>query len=388
MPRTMDTEERWRLTLAVAKHYSRGESQKAISQKLDISPATVSRLITSAESEGVLETRPLFRPDLVDSEALAAMESHYFSDSALREAFGKEGRANRLLSARSYEARSFARAAAYRVAELIELSSLVGLAWGRLLASLVEEWPRPRGLAPGGRSTTRFIPLCGDPLFLMNQSEVEYSSSHLAARLSRLYGTREGLPSLSGVPAYVGSTVAGGARLAPGVRTFVERIPGYQQIYGNQKGAGSGSVPLIKSVDAVVTGVGIIAADETEDTADFIRERIAQDPIDMADLEDVIVGDLGGVLIGDSDAMAEHPVMRHWDRGWFGLRRNDLSRISKMARDRGPTGVIIIARGASKAPLLMKAVRQGLVNHLIVDEELGAAIRGGRANKSKRSRGP
>jgi len=49
-------------------------------------------------------------------------------------------------------------------------------------------------------------------------------------------------------------------------------------------------------------------------------------------------------------------------------------RVARSARDGGAPGVILVAAGSAKAELILEAIRQGLVNELLIDESLAAVL--------------
>jgi DNA-binding transcriptional regulator LsrR (DeoR family) len=57
-------------------------------------------------------------------------------------------------------------------------------------------------------------------------------------------------------------------------------------------------------------------------------------------------------------------------RRWTGVKIKQLENCALRARDGGPPGVIVLAIGASKAPVVHAAVRRGLIQHLFMDQDL------------------
>lgn len=384
MPRRrLSPAEKDKLTIASALLFSQRQSQAAIAERLDISQATVSRLIRRAQELGWLAERPALHPRVIGEERLASVEAEYLSDPDLEPRLLGAGQQSDIrLDVRSYPNDMFELAAGERVANLLARSRLVGVLWGRTIRGLIES------LAPGGarggvgRPDFRCIPLCGDPLFLMNQSQQPYSASRLAEQLEQIYTGVESpdLPSLSGVPAYVGRQARGGEDNGQQLRRFVESIPGFQRIFGSSSGAGSRpGGASIDRVDTILTGVGSIPSPEEPDVGSmstFIQERIEQEPgLDVAELRRIAWGDMGGLLLGRRVDDEDPPEVHELNAGWMGLELSHYARLAKRATEENLPGVILLAAGAAKAPTVVEAVRRGYVNEVLCDRALGDEVR-------------
>src|SRR5439155_11951356 len=134
----------------------------------------------------------------------------------------------------------FTTAAAGYLVELLRQARLVGIMWGRRIEGLISRIRAKVGIFAQARSSgAQCIPLCGDPVHLMNLRHVKFSASHLAAELGQALNPKRpsDQPCLVGVPAYLPR------RLFPrrtGATSnwehFVQDIPGYRAIFGPTNG--------------------------------------------------------------------------------------------------------------------------------------------------------
>jgi hypothetical protein len=97
--------------------------------------------------------------------------------------------------------------------------------------------------------------------------------------------------------------------------------------------------------------------------------------IGLAEFKDTCIGDLGGVPLFKPSAK---PTRRReaadfFRTHWLGLNREHVLNTARRARARpnGAAGVIVVAHGADRTEPILEALRQELINEIIVDE--GAA---------------
>ena len=94
------------------------------------------------------------------------------------------------------------------------------------------------------------------------------------------------------------------------------------------------------------------------------------------ELAKLVVGDMGGVLFPrDRLTPKQKQKLETVAARWTGVTVDHLKRCSRRAHDQphsfnGPPGVVVICVGKARAPFLLEAVKQGIVNHLIIDDEL------------------
>jgi DNA-binding transcriptional regulator LsrR (DeoR family) len=383
-PRSISTESNESLQkhaayLRVRKRFT----QMQISDSLGISQAEVSRLLRKAKDERILVSEPVL--NLPDDE-ITSLERQYGwgeVEKSLRNLLPvRLNQSFRFhIQVHSGAFPDFTDTAAARVLHLLSASYKVGLMWGRTVHEIVNGIERrctpARPIlrteasltAETGRDEPYCIPLCGDPVHLMNQNEVDFSASHLGAKLAGLHTGRPSQRpySLTGIPAYVPKDLLD---LKP-FQKFLRSVPGYSMILDDEKG-------LKRSVDTVLSGIGIIARESEPEhaTAAFIRERLLLGEVSRKDLRRLIVGDIGGILLERPDLKAhELKKVEALNAGWTGVAISDLEAVANRARDQGSPGMILVAYGEAKAELFCEIVRRGLVNEGIIDASLAEKVR-------------
>jgi len=365
--------------------FANGKTRKEISDELKRGLPEVSRLLKDATAAGYLSPAPTFlRHKVNDPDYVETLRS-YFGEADFTLALAAHVPPNVKFEATvvlgTYA--EFIRGAARHVCHLLQEARLLGLMWGRTVHLLVESI-RACGehldLDKLGR--IECVPLCGDPIHLMNQRKLEFSASWLAVELERAFrrpsSYRQANPCLIGVPAYLSRAVREGARVDGGsLYRYLHGIPGYQVIFG---GGPAQPRRLADQVDSVIMGAGIIGPEcaqwspERPDfpaTGDLIAERLLQEEdVRKVDLARLIFGDVGGVLLERPELLpADHKIVEGLNAGWTGMQERDLQRIAAAASDKR-AGIILVASSAAKAEVLLAAIQRGLVNRIIVDMSL------------------
>jgi len=370
------------LAVAAACFLAQGLRPVEIGEKIGRSESYVSRLLSAAKDWGFLSRAPIVLRHNISNEDWEATQTRFFQDETMTpllkflvpepnhffQAFQLPG---------DYD--EFLRAAAGHVGRAVRHSQLIGANWGRTIYKLVRYLEVLSNTLDRDRlRRIECIPLCGDPTYLMNQRRLEYSysASWLATTFEEaLTGrSRPTFPWLGGVPAYVRramrATSAGSRANAHG---FDDEMPGYQAIFGRGR-------RLIDRVDTVITGAGIVVLGEEtleHSTGDLLEERIQQETdLTKAKLDQIVFGDIGGWLIEKPGlSLEDQELVEDLNRGWTGATQEHIKWIAAAAVPSQRAGVILVARGAAKASLIIEAVRRGLVNTLLIDEELGECIK-------------
>jgi DNA-binding transcriptional regulator LsrR (DeoR family) len=362
--------------------FLRGEhrlKQGEIARLLDVSQSLVSRLLKRADQRGWLKVEYRFQSTGLTADRLAylrrflepkgLMESlkgvHSRTGVRVRELrvvnSGGRGTSRRVLDSRI---RHFGLQAAGRVGELIRQSDVFGVTWGTTVSHVVE------GIATGplpqaGRST-RFVPVCAEPL---DQASNKDTSSHLVRQLHDLFQPDTPLPpSLTGVPALIPRSFRGTD--ARGIRKFVEHAASYREVFGSRS-------PLIEKVDSLLTSVG-----PSRRPMGFMYEELLRagstpsKKLTAAALTALVAGDIGGVLLPRRDlTAAERREVHRLNAMSTGVTLTHLERIARDADSTRRPGVIVVSLGgADRAEIIAEAVRWGLINELIVDQQLVEAL--------------
>jgi DNA-binding transcriptional regulator LsrR (DeoR family) len=377
--------------IAAAIMFSSGKTRAEIGEKLHRCPPDVTRLIQLAREAGYLSQAPTFLRHKVNEADFIEVQRRFFGEANFTPALktlvppGVHFEANVMRGSYS----EFIHGAALHVCHLLKRAKRLGLMWGRTVHLLVENIKAcGENLDRDALGNIECVPLCGDPIHLMNQRKLEYSASWLAVELERALrrpgAHREANPCLIGVPAYLSSAAREGARAdGGGLVSHIQGIPGYEAIFGKKPGQRQ---RLADEVDTVIMGAGIIgpecelwspARPDVPTTGDFIAERLVQEKetISKEALARLIYGDVGGVLLEQPDLRpADKAMVDRLNAGWTGMKEKDLWRIAQAAGKNGSGGLILVASSAPKADVLLAAISRGLVNQVVVDEPLMARL--------------
>jgi len=393
-PKNPENNPHWhRQAIAAAILCSQGKKPKEIARDLDKSKSEISEFLKFTRQRGYLSGAPALLRHNINDVVWDETMREFFGDADFTadvlKALPKE-----LQNALHFEARvmfgsyvEFIHGAAVHVAHLLEWARKVGVMWGRTIHLLVENIKaHGEHLNRAKLARIECVPLCGDPIHLMNQRRLIYSASWLAVDLENAVrppaSRRNEFPCLTGAPAYVSIEARDGASLdRTNWPNILNQSPGYEKILGRP----TGQKRLADEVDTVITGAGIVASDslpwspakqaagtDGPSTGDLIEERLQQEgPEVRAKLPRLIYGDIGGVLLSRSGlTRKEQELVDDLNDGWTGLHERDLVRIARAAKKNGAPGIVVIASGATKGELLHAAIQRGLVNHLVVNELL------------------
>lgn len=350
-------------------------SQEEIGKLLGgITQPHVSRLLARAEEMGWLITELHFVERDIPQEVMEEIR-HLLEPQPLVQALQKVSEINNLFiptirvfdsgtasttdEAMALRRKRFGRMAAGRFEELLRDSEIVGVAWGRTVNGLIE------GFASTHRGQRQFpiqfVPVCAE---LVGPATPEFSSSRLADRLNDIVNSGQGERlSLSGVPAYIPRHYS--KEKASIIWEYISDIGSYQKIF-------RGASPLLAKMDTLLTSVGpsqiIIGGNATELTA--------AGSLDVDQLQSLVVGDMGGVLIPKPNLNdEERTVVNELNRMWTGISLDHLEHIARDARKSAhKTGNIVVAIGCIRATILYEIIRLGLVNELIIDNDLATAL--------------
>jgi DNA-binding transcriptional regulator LsrR (DeoR family) len=380
MPRLRPHQKDFNAQRAAFLFGAHGLSQGEIGRMLDLSQSAVSRLLKYAEHRKWLERRYRFIPDglpsdrlqylrrLVEPDQLIDRLTAVESETGVRVRdvhvvdTGSSGESQKAIAARQTR---FGRAAARTVADLMLRSDVFAVTWGRTISHIVEAIRAIVPVPATGRAI-RFVPVCGEPTHEKSNPD---TSSHLAEQLHTLLraSVPGRPPSLTGVPALIPRRFRGSD--ARGIRRFVEEAASYREMFGDRA--------LIRQVDALLTSVG-----PAKRPMGFVNEELRSAgsvpgrPLTKEQLERLVVGDVGGVLLPRRDLdRADRREVDQLNAMWTGITREHLERIAaQAARTRRPGVIVASFGGAERAETIAEAVRCGLVNELIIDRQLAEAL--------------
>lgn len=370
---------------AAAMLAAQGLAQDAIGRRLNVSQASVSRLLREAEYERHwLKRSPVFCTDRVPPEILQAARGAIFEHNLvaefrralgqvqLREVLvfdsGGTGTSEDDLRARMT---MFGRAAATRVLELLEKVDRAGVSWGRTLLHVI------RGLAdvcldmPRAARPIEFVPLCCEPLGNVN---VDASSSRLARQLNSIVNDSQGpLYSFTGVPAFIpkGFTKQERAAIEKLNRAVASYAKVFPPVHSKPRGTNrSADTYLVDGLELILTSLapaerllGYSENDHLEATG-FSREE----------LQSLAIGDICGILIERQGlSPTKKGKITECNNCCTGVSLKQLQQVPAETKTGHPGGVVVMAIGASKAPIVIEAVKLG-VHELLIDIDLAETL--------------
>jgi DNA-binding transcriptional regulator LsrR (DeoR family) len=365
---------------------------KNIAELLGKSPATVTRRLDEVRQAGWLRDRPEFTPPPEIWEELKSRMTCADIESALQDYFGQEllqqitvlpsvvgadNAENRPAQLESVERVGLY--AARRLSEaLCEGEHVVGINWGWSVRQCVVNLRPPRP-----NPHLRFLPIVGnlsldetDPHF---EEAIECSSNRLAQLAAAAFDAPRA-PRLN-TPAYIPRRFHQDSTHLRAIRDFIENDVSYRRIFGGVDESGSRQSGLIECVDTLITGLTSLDVQ----TLPIYRPNLIT-PEDLPVLQRAgVVGDLALHLVVASDdpdtpdsspPSPERELVAHVNNLIVGATPQDFICVAERVRHgtSDGLGVIVLAVGAWKAPILTTAIRMRAVNELITDLETALAI--------------
>ena len=376
MPQNIDPDRDFQAQKAAYLRAQHQLSQAEIASILGrISQSHVSRLLTRAEEMGCLVTELHFVEDDIPEEALVQIH-RLLVPRKLEAALQHFGALHNVEppSVRVFDSvtesttpqamvlrrKRLARAAAGSIEELLRDSRHLGVTWGHTvseitirLSSLMKQ-TRPR-------RTIKVVPVCAE---LIGLAAPEFSSSRLAGRLNDTLNSQQGESlSLTGLPAYIPRRYK--ASKVRVLHEYISDIGSYQKIFAQPR-------PLIGQLDTLLTSVG----SSEVPVGGNISELVDAGGIDASILKSLVIGDVGGILIAQPNlAPHERKLVLALNAMWTGIQFDHLRSIAARARDaKIGSGVIIAAIGRDKVSIILECIRLGLVNQLLIDQDLATML--------------
>jgi len=378
--------------LAAAALAARGKTQTEIAVALDLSQSAVSRLLKDVRD--YIQVERSFRWDRLtppeQQEVRRRMSHREIGDRVARLAreYGQPAPAVHVVplgevTERGPQFETFASHAAMALRDLLEeVRGKVGVAWGstlwhttQALRSILPQRPLRE------RIPIEFVPLCGDPLIDSQERYADRTSSRVVSDLSKAVNGDEPRPAWLGlVPAFIPRTFKRNEIRV--IDRLIDLVPQYPRIFGPR-------IPPSRPIAAPIAGdlhMIITAAGPSKRPLGFGRNPL----LGLSDAEsrllaENIYGDIGGVLLPRLSGTpgtkggepAPHPLVQDLIRRWTGLKIEHLKACSARAfseRSKSRPGVTLLSFGSSHAEVVLEAVRQGLVNQLIIGSDLEEAL--------------
>lgn len=260
---------------------------------------------------------------------------------------------------------NFGSSAAGVLDDVLSQAKVVAISFGATLYNLISGLAALK-LFSAGKHPIEFIPVGGEPVGrgISDDPLAAYTSSRLADRLREVVNNNEGERyTLSGMRAFIPK------RFAPGEREVIRK---YNESGGSFKKIFTDKNPAIARVDTFLTSIGM-----TEKPMGFCNAELLEDGrIDTDTLKSLVVSDLGGVLIPqpgiDRRALSRVAELNEM---WTGIRLEHIKRIVEDAsKAEGRRGVVVAAIGKRKAAPLYHIIKAGLINELIIDQDLASSL--------------
>jgi hypothetical protein len=254
----------------------------------------------------------------------------------------------------------FGRTAAGRLIELIEKSSNVGVAWGRTIKALTDGIAASRQPLNKKRDIT-FAPVCAELVSLAQQG---YSSSRLADNLDETFNKNAGHgPRLTGIPAYIPRHYD--AEMRASIWRFISDTPGHHNVF-------SGPDALIHRMDMLISSVG---SANTPVLGSF-EELVLAGGLKAYDLRQLVIGDLGGILIPKTGlSQTKQELIDDLNGLWTGIKTEHVHGIADRAfADQSLSGVVVVAIQKERGDTAFELIGRGLVNELILDQSAAAQL--------------
>lgn len=339
-----------------------------------LSQPQVSRLLAHAEKENYLIIEQRFANELFSDDWIRKIDellapSGLTSDlneyckragiSAPQIRVFESGPGNTEVALEQRRAR-FGRTAAGRLIELIEKSSIVGVAWGRTIKSLTEGIAASRHPLKKNRDII-FTAVCAE---LVSLAQHGYSSSRLAGSLDETFNNVSGeSPQLTGFPAYIPRHYD--KEMSASIWRFISDTPGHHRVF-------SGPDALISRMDMLISSIG---SANTPVLGSF-EELVSASGLRANDLRQLVIGDLGGILIPKTGlSKAKQKLVNDLNDLWTGIRTEHVYGIAERAfADNSLSGVVVVALQTERGNTAFELIDRGLVNELIVDHAAAAQL--------------
>jgi DNA-binding transcriptional regulator LsrR (DeoR family) len=250
-------------------------------------------------------------------------------------------------------AKRFSHAVAGRVHELIRSSTICGISWGITLYNIIKSI---KFIASPGDPPVTFVGVCGEST--RRQQSPHLSASYLAAEFDSAFNRPPGHAVGQGAtPCSIPAAFSKNERFV--ISKFINNFTGWGDFRSR-----------VRSMDMVLTSCGATAVKPDL----LIEDWLLAQNLTSEELGRLAVGDVAGVLLPTEGNEADVAAI---NAHWLGLGQDDLADIARRASRTGASrasvpkpGVVLVATGENKADVALSAVRLGLVNKLIIDDEL------------------
>jgi len=208
----------------------------------------------------------------------------------------------------------------------------------------------------------------------MGFGQAHYSASLHAADFARLFLGEKGAigPSLTGVPVYIGTDFRDADGNIPDLlHRFISKTNGYRRIFE----ADDDGVPIVKKLDTVITSVGVIDLASENKSGAFLQELKLQERKSFLELGEFILGDMGGLLLPrENPTEGGQSMLEQINRGWTGVKKEDLAVIRRNAVSRGSLGVVVVAFDPARHVAVRYVRDRGLADIILMSAALAERL--------------
>ena len=369
MPRQQKLDPREVEMIAVL-HAEHMMPQADIAVLMDHNPTRVNRAVMEAKRDGLIVRRLEVTEKVSEESRLAA--NNLRAITPLKEALraleqGKEEPCLQELyvfdsgkTSQDHDepVRRFARpTAAYLSRQLIKGNvKHIGISWGVALLSLVDVLRVTLSNHPRKADSVICIPIAGSPPEVEAYNKT--SSAHLAGALSRiLNGSAQAAFSFS-----VGGWIPAGfsARECAAIRKFCFASPSYEKAFKDHGG-------IVHQLDCVLTSVG--ATKDVE--RPWFKAAAQASTVSLDEFRDLSVGNIAGCFLPVPGLDARgRKVLDSVNQRWLGIQISHLQHCAATALRKRTPGVVVVAVGEGKAPVVLEAIKHKLVNIVCCDMRL------------------
>ena len=366
--------------------------QKTLANHFKASQGAVSKALDRAKKEGLLrvfEGKVLMRDKLGEQKLNEFRAEFLEMDEPLREQLAQQAgdKKDRLRSVRVFSSggkgteraeyhlrlEEFGTKAAPYLAQLLPRMKFVGLSWGKTISAL------NNGLIayPHTYGNPTVFPTCAE---LYQGPAIGDSASELAKSLRKFFRSlqlEDEQPAdehdernlfLTGFAHCIPTSIHK-QRGKEIIRKYAAEFLGHKAILA--KGG------LVEKMDAWITGVGTAdTVDEATSDDPWLEERIKASGLSRADFSKATIGDLGGIYLPRSNVKGKRKKdFEQIIEPWMCVRFEHAAQCAAKTDDKESVGVVVAAIGHRKCDIVHACVQRGVVNELIVDDDLADALR-------------
>jgi len=235
----------------------------------------------------------------------------------------------------------------------------LGISWGitllRILISL-------REMIPHGLRQNNYIeciPIAGAPPDAEKFNKT--SSANLAGALSRLLNGDPGESSTFSVGSWIPHNFS--PQETKAIRRFAFTSPSYERAF--EDGG------TIHKLDCVLTSVGTI----NDFAGLWLKAAVDATDLSKAEFSALTVGNMSGCFLPKPGlSKRKRQILDRVNERWLGIQINHLKQCAERATKRSVPGVVLTATRAEKVPIVLEAIRHGLVNVLCCDFHLAKGL--------------